>query len=76
MGVMYWGFNAFLLCSDLYGWPRWMAKYKIQTGKNEPVTNSLIFSLSVINLKYFIEQFNRENMLEAINKQEMICAGR
>ena len=37
LAVVFWGFNAFLICADYFGWPKWMAKYKVQPGQNAPV---------------------------------------
>lgn len=37
LAAVFWGFNSFLVVADYFGWPKWMAKYKIQPTQNVPV---------------------------------------
>lgn len=41
--IVFWGFNIPLTFVDLTGKPAWVKKFKIQHGKNEPVSSSVTF---------------------------------
>lgn len=45
----YWFFGSFFLMLDITLWPKWLRKYKIQVGQNEPVElNMLIHTAKIV----------------------------
>jgi hypothetical protein len=37
-GLLFWAFNGLLLVVDITGKPSFISRYRIQVGKNEPVS--------------------------------------
>ena len=53
--IIYFGAGFVYMLLDLTNWPKWIRKYKIQPGTNEPVDN--IKLLKVPSTTVFIPQY-------------------
>uniref|UniRef100_A0A1I8GMH9 Fatty acid hydroxylase domain-containing protein n=2 Tax=Macrostomum lignano TaxID=282301 RepID=A0A1I8GMH9_9PLAT len=41
-GVVYWAFNLFLMLLDVFNWPKFLLKYKVQPDKNAPIDKRML----------------------------------
>ena len=46
--TLYWTFGTLYVLMDLFGWPQWMRKYKLQPGTNEPVDQGRLVSVTLV----------------------------
>lgn len=44
---LYWGVGSIYILMDYFNWPKWIRKYKVQPGTNEPVDTKRLVSVSL-----------------------------
>lgn len=49
---LYWGAGSIYILMDYFNWPKWIRKYKVQPGTNEPVDTKRLVSVSLEILIY------------------------
>ena len=45
--VAYWTFGSIFIVMDLFKWPKWSQKYKVQPGTNEDFDFTKLSSVSI-----------------------------
>lgn len=50
VGAVYWILGLAFVPLDLYNWPKWTRKYKVQPGTNEPVDTQRLLSVCFVIL--------------------------
>lgn len=42
---LYWGVGFIYIMMDYFNWPKWIRKYKVQPGTNEPVDTKRLITV-------------------------------
>jgi len=50
--ILYWTLGLAFVALDVFNWPRWIRKYKVQPGTNEPADTKRVLEVSVIFGQY------------------------
>ena len=63
--IVFWGLCGFLMYVDLKGSPKWMLRYKVQPGVNEPVSSAILpFKYINWNSKYDLHVYHLLTLIE------------
>lgn len=66
VGAVYWALGLAFVPLDIFNWPKWTRKYKVQPGTNEPVDTQRLLSVCfVIVLVYETNLIDRNLYLQA-----------